>query len=539
MLSKKLLTKTRSRIPIGAFLALALLGVVTLNPLVVEDSSTVHAKDQAELEKATNYTNETGSSTPVAQALIETGPSLSLKLDDQILRTSIDPTDLGKFIAQSTTVHISIAESSGYDLYLSGTPELTGALASNTTKITGVANATTPEHFLPNTWGYNITATNNGEEAALDPKALSYYPVREDRDPIDSMNSLNDRTSITAEKSFALHLGAKFDTTIPADTYKGQVTLSLVAKPYTIATSFDDVIYMQEMTPAICRSAQIGDTKRLIDTRDSQGYWVARLADGNCWMTQNLALDITEDGLSSADTDIAADWDQKSEYPPEETNKTDFANQGGYTTTASWNQGLWVTTTPHTYKTCPTNSEGIAFCVENGSQFTNVDGWTPSEDPNFTVNNGSTIDINNHLYDSHYLVGNWYSFNAATASTGIDVFQNENVHGSICPKNWHLPNYTSSIQSNGLDFFSPLSAVGFEFPEDQTVAFPEGFNDAITSSPFFFVRAGRTNAGSGGQILEFDHNSYTWTSTIFAKNHSAYGFAFYGASLARPASYYI
>ena len=38
-------------------------------------------------------------------------------------------------------------------------------------------------------------------------------------------------------------------------------------------------------------------------------YWVAKLADGKCWMTQNLDLDLsTSKALTSADSDVASSW---------------------------------------------------------------------------------------------------------------------------------------------------------------------------------------------------------------------------------------
>ncbi len=50
---------------------------------------------------------------------------------------------------------------------------------------------------------------------------------------------------------------------------------------------------MQDMTPGGCAISNEGDTKRLIDKRAGKYYWVAKLADGNCWMTQNLDLDLS------------------------------------------------------------------------------------------------------------------------------------------------------------------------------------------------------------------------------------------------------
>lgn len=47
---------------------------------------------------------------------------------------------------------------------------------------------------------------------------------------------------------------------------------------------------MQDMNGEICRNSKIGDSATLIDVRDGSDYTVSKLADGKCWMTQNLRL---------------------------------------------------------------------------------------------------------------------------------------------------------------------------------------------------------------------------------------------------------
>lgn len=75
-----------------------------------------------------------------------------------------------------------------------------------------------------------------------------------------------------------------------------------------------ELTYMQEMTPESCAASQEGDTKRLIDSRDNKYYWVAKLADGNCWMTQNLDLDLNTVGtLTPGSSNVSADWNFNSE----------------------------------------------------------------------------------------------------------------------------------------------------------------------------------------------------------------------------------
>ena len=47
---------------------------------------------------------------------------------------------------------------------------------------------------------------------------------------------------------------------------------------------------MQQMTSTICSATAAGTSKNLTDTRDNNTYTVNKLADGKCWMTQNLRL---------------------------------------------------------------------------------------------------------------------------------------------------------------------------------------------------------------------------------------------------------
>ncbi len=50
-----------------------------------------------------------------------------------------------------------------------------------------------------------------------------------------------------------------------------------------------NIKYMQQMSDQICTNTKENKTKQLIDIRDNKKYWVTKLKDGNCWMTQNLA----------------------------------------------------------------------------------------------------------------------------------------------------------------------------------------------------------------------------------------------------------
>ena len=50
---------------------------------------------------------------------------------------------------------------------------------------------------------------------------------------------------------------------------------------------------LQDMNSSICGMVDVTDDElQVIDTRDNKVYWIAKLKDGHCWMTQNLDLDL-------------------------------------------------------------------------------------------------------------------------------------------------------------------------------------------------------------------------------------------------------
>ncbi len=84
--------------------------------------------------------------------------------------------------------------------------------------------------------------------------------------------------------------------------------MSVISSPQELADRFE-IATMQEMTSAVCDGVIIGTTAQLKDVRDGKYYWVTKLADGKCWMTQNLDLDLsTSKALTSADSDVASSW---------------------------------------------------------------------------------------------------------------------------------------------------------------------------------------------------------------------------------------
>ncbi len=500
MLGKNQFTKRMfRRMPMTSVLLLVVLTILAINPLMINDrllDNRVYAKDK-ENSEITPY------------SLDPYSPIITLSLGTKELKRSVDPTAEGKFIAQSTSLSIDVERSDGYMLYLSGTPSLVGSDLTNGTTIDSIESNTTVTNFPVNTWGYNIS-----EGKTVNPETLSYAPVHEDRDLIDSMTRNPGEAAIDIQKDFVLSLGAKFDTTVPADTYSGSVTVSLIATPFTVAVGFDRITYMQEMTPEICLEEKVHYTKQLIDQRDGKSYWVAKLADGNCWMTQNFALDITGAGLNMSDGSNV-DWNAESEYPPKVTQDTVSLVEGvtNVTSTLSWSMNQYLIIDPVSATGCGMGKVSLAECP---SRFVEVGDRRPSADPDFYEKNGATYSETE--YDAHYLAGNLYQWNAATSGTGGLITTTE-ASGSICPRGWGLPtsNNTDSGSFGGLlDAYSITNEV-----------------TEIVTNPLYFVRGGVVYLNDN-KLSHAGNLGLYWSSTADSAGLGAYNLQISGNNGINP-----
>lgn len=210
---------------------------------------------------------------------------------------------------------------------------------------------------------------------------------------------------------------------------------------------FKTITYMQEMTPEICAAEprpKPEDTevpeKTLVDLRDNKTYVVRKLADGNCWMSQNLALSTTAGQvLTDVDTDLLLG----------RTFTAPGASNIGDTWSASG------TVEPH-YLKPQTNYEYF--------------------------NNGDAASSIGQLTES---AGNYYNWSMATAgardASGNSLIPADNGEAadSICPKGWRLPPYEGDKSYRNLLFTSYMLSNN---PESAA---------KLLLPPFTFVRAGR------------------------------------------------
>ena len=257
--------------------------------------------------------NATNNSTQELAA--EINPVVSLSAPTE-LSFNINPTAAGVFDSKELKVNISTNAIKGYELYFSSEDEQTN-MKHTTPSITQSISSTftgslTSTNMQNNTWGYSLNNTDfksipkKTEQVKL--KDLNTYPT-------------------PAERTQSIYFGVKADTTLPSGTYEKNVIFTAVAhaNPPHLRGIFT-ISNMQQMNPNICKASTTplatattldtdgshhGDpnyvpTKTLTDTRDNNTYIVSKLADGKCWMTQNLR--IAGKTITPADSNVSANY---------------------------------------------------------------------------------------------------------------------------------------------------------------------------------------------------------------------------------------
>ena len=179
---------------------------------------------------------------------------------------------------------------------------------------------------------------------------------------------------------------------------------------------------MQDSTADICKQIYVGATETLIDSRDNTTYTVGRLKDGNCWMLDNLALDLMDstilNSLSAANTNID---------PTNETAILTSLKSGNRTAGSQYaTVGISSWTSSHSFSVPLVNlasKDMLPTTIAN------------SEDP-----------MKDAVIAGNWKVGGYYNYCAVSAGSYCygDGDSNwgtpsGNATSSICPKGWRLP----------------------------------------------------------------------------------------------------
>ncbi len=265
-------TNFRAYIAYGARLA-GLIGLAILSVLTVSLASNACTTSSASAASL-------GYSLTVNPVMNITFVSLS---SNNIL-LDLDP-GLRPFGTADLDVSVSTSYTGGYKLYMNAKDDkLTNTAASD--YINTLSSSTTESTFPANSWGYRISALSSGNVAdndIVDTTGTNFYKFVSGAMIGSSPTAVNNNVSTLT-----------FASKVNYEKLPGTYNLNFEFKALPQVSTYE----IQNLDPAVCTS----DPTLVTDNRDGKAYMIARLGDGNCWMTQNLRFTGTE--ISPDDTNI-------------------------------------------------------------------------------------------------------------------------------------------------------------------------------------------------------------------------------------------
>ena len=247
-----------------------------------------------------------------------------------------------------------------------------------------------------------------------------------------------------------------------------------------------------------CATMNIGDVTALTDKRDNQTYAVAKLADGKCWMTENLRLD--------------------NQYT---TSAEDVALSQGYGT------GFIGLAEPESsnfdYSTASNSLYSAADVNNNNTQMPRYNNINTANAVETLTSWTGTENI--------YSLGNYYTWTAIVANVDKVLIRNVSLSSiSICPAGWRLPRGGDKNNQTNNDvwdlivnhFNNGVQPSNYD-NTDQPIYLNEGEEliKIMTKYPNNFVYSGRYEKDSPNNRSTI--GSF-WTSTFYSEYGNAYNF---------------
>ena len=391
-------------------------------------------------------------------------------------------------------------DNNGYSVYAVGS---SGDIDGNTDLIntvnesynirTGVYNDTI--QTSPSSWAMKLTA---GTGTGIDPVTGESVPTTPPTiiNGYDNYSTIPNvytqvakRTSGTSMITDSDASGSYLNTTYqiyansyqPAGTYNGKVKYVIVHpnsnnnnlsfnEAYALQgknpvdTESGTYYTMQDITTDICNQVGLygeASQTQLVDTRDNNLYWIAKLEDGHCWMTQNLDFDIDSTRTyTSYDTDLGYAGSQSTWMPSSST--ISFVGE----TVPGWSSS---------YAPYSADPGDIYYYTSNST----------SDDIKYTSLSACISAGHTEGECKHYHTGNYYNWAAtmATNNTGDLVKSGTDIATSVCPAGWRLP----SVNNN--EFGISLAQYGVIDNQSSTTYTANGFN-IVRQLPLYYVRSG-------------------------------------------------
>ena len=391
-----------------------------------------------------------------------------------------------------------------------------------------------------NTWGYAIS-TDNGTSWSN----FSGLPVyTEDGKQLASTDS-------PASDAIQFKINAKASTSQPAGDYTNVINFKVIAN--TPPRDWTDIypsnycathsaecdsetgkVAIQSVNNSVCSAVEVYDSQfQVTDKRDHKTYWISKLQDNHCWMTQNLDLDLETTpthvlALTSENTDLntygSNGYDTNNGYSKDANDVITWAPERATIPTSSISSAGLISSW--------TNDDYNPYSIDTGDWYwigrwnnNGTDTWYASTTNNYlnTDGSGAGDKFSTSAYTGngkHGHVGNYYNWSATiasnnsascNASTLADI--TTNPQNSICPSGWRLPTVSNASDTDGStnEFRRLVTLYGNTTGNDK----------ALTANPLWFVRGGLVD---GSSLYGSGDYGYYWSSTVY---DSSYAYSLY------------
>ncbi len=274
-------------------------------------------------------------------------------------------------------------------------------------------------------------------------------------------------------------------------------------------------------------TANLESVSALTDQRDNNTYSIAKLADGNCWMIENLRLQNT--GTDNTNGSLAQG------YGGQFAGLAD-AESTGFTTTYTANSLYYSGTQEGTASIDIGTTNSPAYRMPRYNNWNNQS--TSANRPQNPTTNSA---INSTTSAGMYSYGNYYTWHAAIANLTHNGTTNQTTTGtSLCPTGWHLPTgglayasgSTSGVNVTGdTSTFREFYNLGYKTMDEVKTAYEDTPNNgyayyssnttntvgktataAFRSFPNNFLYSGYFTTSSA---LDRGSRGYYWSSTAY------------------------
>ena len=307
---------------------------------------------------------------------------------------------------------------------------------------------------------------------------------------------------------YATNPNAKFygpqeTVTFSEDTLASGVSL------YAVWIKSQGSIQDQSKVASVCNSlttaptdgtANLTSVSALTDQRDNNTYAIAKLADGNCWMIENLRLESTAE--HNSDGTLAQGYGTSATY----------GNFGGLADAESANFSNSTTANSLYYSG---TQEGTAS-INIGT--TNYPGYRMPRYNNINTSTRATNPTSNTFPDNNttggmYSYGNYYTWHAAIADLTYNGTNNQSTTGtSLCPTGWRLPYGRNTGNGTKIGGFYNLN---YKINNDSNVT-DSTASLKLRSFPNNFLYSG----GFNNSAYDRGSRGFYWSSTAYLYSNS-------------------